>query len=234
MTIPPFRRPSNWSAPYTIKRIEAKQNELRANLAKAGAEIERLQQLQVDITEGLAQLETAMTREVETMARRAQRRSDPAHGAGKGRPVKPPLDDASSQDRVGGRATKRVFESAGASDEGNPSDYDGDLHLYRTPGGAVGGPTRPRPASINGGAVSPLIDRALTILNTPGLIHFMVAAETSQMDVDVDALDLPTDASGIGLSDAYADHTLSAEVFQVLADGEEGERAALMRKLMGD
>lgn len=234
MTIPPFRRPQNWSAPYTITRIEKKEGELRADLAKAGAETERLQQLQVDLREALAQLEAAKAREVETMARRAQRRSAPAHGGGKSRPVKPPLDDASLQDRVGGRATTRVFESAGASDEGDPSDYDGDRHLYRTPGGAVGGPTCPRPASISGGAVTPLIDRALIILNTPGLIHFMVAAETSQMDVDVDALDPPADASGIGLSDAYADHTLSGEVFQVLADGTEGEKTALMKKLLDD
>ncbi len=234
MTIPPFRRPPNWSAPYTITRIETKESELRARLAKAGAEIERLQQLQVDLTQALAQLEAAKALEVETMARRAQRRSDPAHAGGKSRPVKPPLDDASSQDGVSGRATTRVFESAGASDEGDPSDYDGDRHLYWTPGGAVGGPTCPRPASISGGAVIPLIDRALTILNTPGLIHFMVAAETSQMDVDVDALDPDAAASGIGLSDAYADHTLSGEVFQVLADGEEGERTALIEKLRGD
>lgn len=234
MTIPPFRRAPNWSAAYTIKRIETKEDELRANLAEAGEEIARLLQWQVALTEALSRLEDLKVREVEGMANRAQRRSNPARGDGKSRLAKPPLDDASSQDRVAGPATTHVFDGAGASDESDPSDYDEDLHLYRTPDGAVGGSTYPRPVSISGDDVSPLMNRALTILNTPGLVHFMVAAETSQMDVDIDTLNTPGVASGVGLSDAYADHTLSGEAFQVLVDGEEGERTALMNRLLGD
>ena len=131
-----------------------------------------------------------------------------------------PQDDRAASDVV----VRRAGEGASAG------RYDAERKIFVGPGGFVGGSAEPRRLERPESAESdPLLDRAIKMLETPGLIHKMILAERRQEVIDVESVSVPEEALGLPQSDAYRDHIFSSHALDELSDPEKA--GAFLRKL---
>ncbi|MGI3899199.1 MAG: hypothetical protein ACRYGP_32895 [Janthinobacterium lividum] len=107
--------------------------------------------------------------------------------------------------------------------------YDSERMVFLAPDGFAGGSTEPRRVRQASGKPDPLMDRAIKMLETPGLIHAMILAERRQEVIDVDTVSVPERALGFPQADAYRDHVFSSDAFDELSDPDKAE--AFLRNL---
>lgn len=100
--------------------------------------------------------------------------------------------------------------------------YDSSTKLFSPDAPCVGGSHRPLRLSLTPDAAADAeILRLRSVLETPGLMHFMIMSEKAQSECCVEGIGVIEAALGLPLAEAFIDSVFSVEILPILANPAE-------------